>query len=686
MSVTATRSRATSAAFVVSLVLVGAVTAAVLVLDVLAAGAQVPADAFLDPGWLTAVTALAQLIPGMLLLWQLPRHPVAWVLVGSGVLWLLDALAASWAIYALYVRPGTGGAAAAYWYYSRFGAVLLLGLPLLLLIFPDGRLPSGRIWRPLSVVSLVLTAILPVALILVPVADITAFHEQPLPPEIAVLSMDPFGVPLPFWPAVLTVAYLVIPASLVVPAAVVVHRYRAARGDRRLQLRWLVWAGLVDAVLFLAAWQLPGQLSGVMFAIAAGVTSAGIVVAVTRHRLYRIDRLLSTTVVSALLLLLVVAVDALLLVLAGGLLGGRDSALLAIAVVAVLYTPLRNRLWSAARRLVRGSRDDPYGTVSALAERLESAAGPDEQLAAVARSVAEAFRLPYVRVEFTRATGERAVVEHGTRLGAVLTLPIVYRGESIGQVLLSTAGPQLSERDQRLFGDLIRQAAAAARSSELSAELQRQRERLVTAREEERRRLRRDLHDSLGPSLGAVTLRIETARNLAAGDPAAADRLLGQAVDDVSGVLADVRRLVHDLRPPALDELGLSRAIEQQAGRLSGGTVTFEVRVDGDLTGLPAAVEVAAYRIASEAMTNVVRHSAATRCCVLLRAERGALILEITDNGTGIAPQQPAGVGMLSLRERAAELGGECSVDCPAEGGTVVRATLPRPLPEGVHA
>ena len=108
MSVTATRSRATSAAFLISLVLVGAVTAAVLVLDVLAAGAQVPADAFLDPGWLTAVTALAQLIPGMLLLWQLPRHPVAWVLVGSGVLWLLDALAASWAIYALYVRPGTG--------------------------------------------------------------------------------------------------------------------------------------------------------------------------------------------------------------------------------------------------------------------------------------------------------------------------------------------------------------------------------------------------------------------------------------------------------------------------------------------------------------------------------------------------------------------------------------------------
>ena len=169
----------------------------------------------------------------------------------------------------------------------------------------------------------------------------------------------------------------------------------------------MVWAGLVDAVLFLAASQLPDPLSGVMFAIAAGVTSLAIVIAVTRHRLYRIDRLLSTTVVSALFLLLVVAVDALLLVLAGGLLGGRDSALLAVTIVAVLYTPLRNRLWSAARRLVRGSRDDPYGTVSRWPKGWSRAAGADQQLAAVARSVAEAFRLPYVRVEITRA-GRRA--------------------------------------------------------------------------------------------------------------------------------------------------------------------------------------------------------------------------------------------------------------------------------------
>jgi signal transduction histidine kinase len=386
------------------------------------------------------------------------------------------------------------------------------------------------------------------------------------------------------------------------------------------------------------------------------------------------------------LLGLVVAVDVLLLSVAGGLLGQRDSALLAVTIVAVLYTPLRNRFWSAARRLVRGSRDDPYGTVSALAERLESAVGPDQQLAAVARSVAEAFRLPYVRVEITRATGERAHVEHGNPTGEMLTLPIVYREEPIGRVQLCSAGRALSERDQRLFGDLIRQAAGAARSSELSAELQRHRERLVTAREEERRRLRRDLHDSLGPSLGAVTLRIETARNLAAADPAVADRMLSQAVDDVSGVLADVRRLVHDLRPPALDELGLPAALAQQAAKLSSVSLPIQVTVPDGLPALPAAVEVAAYRIASEAMTNVVRHSGATRCTVNVGHEPDWLIVEVVDNGTGIAATRTAGVGMLSLRERADELGGQCSVEFPPGGGTVVRARLPLPGQDGAHA
>ncbi|SDO50417.1 Histidine kinase-, DNA gyrase B-, and HSP90-like ATPase [Geodermatophilus sp. DSM 45219] len=232
-------------------------------------------------------------------------------------------------------------------------------------------------------------------------------------------------------------------------------------------------------------------------------------------------------------------------------------------------------------------------------------------------------------------------------------------------------------RDERLLADVVRQAAAAARASALAAELQHSREQLVAAREEECRRLRRDLHDGLGPALGAVVLRIDTARNLAATRPEESDRILRQVRGDVSAALTDLRRLVHDLRPPALDDLGLAGAVRQQAERLLAPRVAVTVEA-GDVADLPAAVEVAAYRITSEALANVARHASASRVRVCLeREDGGALGVTVADDGVGIAPGAPAGVGLVSLRERAAELGGRCAVECPATGGTVVRAVLP---------
>jgi signal transduction histidine kinase len=173
-----------------------------------------------------------------------------------------------------------------------------------------------------------------------------------------------------------------------------------------------------------------------------------------------------------------------------------------------------------------------------------------------------------------------------------------------------------------------------------------------------------------------VVLRIDTARNLAAARPDDADRLLRQARDDVAAALADVRRLVHDLRPPALDDLGLAGAVRQQAERLLPSPVTATVEA-GDLADLPAAVEVAAYRIASEALANVARHAAASRVRVGLDRAGGDLVVTVADDGVGIAPDRAAGVGLVSLRERAAELGGHCTVSCPPGGGTQVRAVLP---------
>ncbi|TCO37795.1 histidine kinase/DNA gyrase B/HSP90-like ATPase [Kribbella antiqua] len=651
-------------------------------------GSRIPDAAELDAGWTAALSGLAQLIPGLLLLHRLPRHPIAGVLTGSGVLWVVDGFASSWAAYAIYTSPGLPGASATYWFYSRTGSFLLLGLPLLILLFPDGKLVTAKLWRWLSIASLALTLLLPLLLIVAPMAVMERYHAATLPPEITRLSLDPFSLNLSYdvWKPLLQVAYAGVIVSLVVPFAVTVHRYRAASRERRAQIRWLMWAALVDMLVLIVPFRNPPVVSALTFGLAIALTSAAIVVAVTKHRLYDVDRLLSATFLYGVLAVLVVGVDLAVFALAGGVLGERDAALVAIAVVAVLYAPLRSRLWRWVRRLVRGSRDDPYATMSTLAERLESAADPDDQLRAVARTLAEAFRLPYVRVEIERSDGRLAIVEHGRESEPTHALPVGYRGEPVGRLVFSPGGgTTLSERDQRLLGDLVRQAAAAARASELSAELQQGRSRLVAAREEERRRIRRDLHDSLGPSLGAVALRIETARNLSKSAPDQADRMLEQATTEVAAALADVRRLVHDLRPPALDELGLVRAIEQQAERFRLGGLA--VSVDADALGaLPAGVEVAAYRIASEALTNVARHAAASRCDIALKLEGSTLELSVTDDGIGIGEEVVAGVGMLSVRDRAAELGGVCSVTCPAEGGTVVRVRLPLDaVPEVVH-
>jgi signal transduction histidine kinase len=206
----------------------------------------------------------------------------------------------------------------------------------------------------------------------------------------------------------------------------------------------------------------------------------------------------------------------------------------------------------------------------------------------------------------------------------------------------------------------------------------RSRGRIVAAREEERRRLRRDLHDGLGPTLAAIGLKLDLARERAESDSAALAPLLDEIRTDVRSVISDVRRLARELRPPTLDSLGLAGAIGQQAAALGGGSgPPIVVEVDGPLPVLPAAVEVVAYRIATEAMANVVRHAGASSCVVRLAVDRDGLVVEVSDDGSGIDPSAPSGVGLRSIDERAAEVGGEVDLVARPGGGTIVRARLP---------
>lgn len=385
---------------------------------------------------------------------------------------------------------------------------------------------------------------------------------------------------------------------------------------------------------------------------------------------------------------------------------GLAASLLAAGIVAVLVQPLRARLRAAVDRLLYGQRDDPYAVVSRLGQRLQATVAPEAALAVVVETIAAALRLPFAAIELTAEGRVIASARVGQPTDDLERVPLIHRGETLGALVLAPPGPLewFGPAERRLLEVLARQVGVAAHAVRLTSDLQHSRQRLVAAREEERRRLRRDLHDGLGPLLAAMTLRLDAAANLVDRDAAAADGLLAGLIGDVRQVRLDIRRLVDNLRPPALDDLGLAGAIRDGVGRIAGAdrpdgpsghdgaggaggvghptSPVVSLELPDRLPALPAAVEMAAYRIALEAVTNVVRHAAARTCRVRLELAENAgpaLVLAVEDDGRGLPPDLRVGVGLVSMRERATELGGRCAIEPGPAGGTRVRAWLPLP-------
>jgi len=412
--------------------------------------------------------------------------------------------------------------------------------------------------------------------------------------------------------------------------------------------------------------------------------------AIFRYRLWDIDVVINRTLVYGTLtvglvgLYLVVVNELDAVVQAGGHL---PISLFATALVAVLFAPLRGRLQSAVNRLMYGERDDPYRVLTRVGERIGAALAPQAALQAIVETAAGALKSPYAAITLRQGDTFIPAASHGAFDGVPVRLPLEYQGEAVGELLIAPRGPResYSATDRQLLEDLARQIGAAAHAVRLTTDLQRSRERLVTAREEERRRLRRDLHDGLGPQLGALTLEIETIRNRFAHDREL-DAALVDLTERTQDALSDIRRLVYALRPPALDELGLLSAVRQAAAQYDqhgAGGLTVTLELPESLPALPAAVEVAAYRIVQEALANVVRHSAARTCHLLLSLDDACslLRLQIVDDGRGLPIHHRAGVGMVSMRERAEELGGRCNVASLPSGRTAVTAELPcRPV------
>lgn len=647
------------------------------------------------PGWTGALPGLALAVPGALLLARLPWHPIAIAMLFYGTFLCLDGLASAWVSASLAFLPGAPGAAGAFWAYGRLGAWLLTAVPVILVLFPDGALPRGS-WRWVAVASIAATSLMPLASIVAPADELIAQEGEPLDPLLAGLVTAPVELHLPpgVWPLLLVIARVAMVLGLAASLAVLLHRRRGADEVRRAQLRWLLLASIV--VLFgVVGWILqPGVAADVLFTVGVAAVSASILIAVTRYRLYEIDGLLSWTLISALLVAAFAVADVVLAAAVGASLGAGPVALVAAGIVAAAYLPFRRRLRRAVARLVSGEREEPYEVMVGLAERLEAAETSETQLAVVAETIRRAFLTPYVRIALERQGGGELVAETGAAdaATAVAADPIRYRGRTIGTLAMAPARrPRFSARDRRLLDDVIRQAVAAVGASDANAELRDIRAGLVGAREDERRRMRRELHDGLGPMLAGIALRLDAAAGRIDADPDESRRLIDAAAADASRAVDEVRRIAQGLRPAALGELGLAGAIAQQCERLSAGS-GLDLRADIDLPdGLPAAVEVAVYRIVSEALTNVVRHADARHASVTARLRDGGAGVEVVvvDDGRGVAADAhdahaeeatgPTGSGLRSQRVRALELGGAWSMEPRPGGGTEVRATLPVP-------
>ena len=633
---------------------------------------------------------LAFPVVGALIVSRHPKNPVGWICVADGFVWMLAILSGPYAEYGL-LNPGSvpypaATSALTTWLWVPGVALLGVYLPLL---FPDGRLPSRK-WRHLAWFAGAVTLCLGVAFVLAP-GPLDGLPGERNPFGIGWLRrIEGLGI---FVVATLPVCILASAASLLV-------RYRRSGSEVRQQIKWLALAvalvglaylGTIGATLLFApgstgsgsiqpGWLLTMQ-SAVLMSYAVVPVAVG--VAVLKHRLFDVDMIINRAVVYGVLTASVVGIYVVVVGYLGVLFragGNLAISLVATGLVAVLFAPLRDRLQRVVDRLMYGERDDPYAVISHLGRRLEATLAPDAVLPTIVETLKETLKIPYAAIAVGREGAPGIAASAGEPVKEPLRLPLSYQNEPVGELLLGprTGEEGFSPTDTRLLSDLALQAGVAAHAVRLTSDLQRSREQLVTAREEERRRLRRDLHDGLGSQLAGLNVQAGVLRRLIPTDPHAADELAVELRTELQAAIADIRRLVHDLRPPALDDLGLIETLNQLAARYeTGGRDGLRVRVEARETPrLPAAVEVAVYRITQEALANAERHAGA-RTCVVRLAATDEIRLEITDNGAGIPEDRPSGVGLVSMRERAEELGGTCAVRGAPGGGTRVSVRLP---------
>jgi signal transduction histidine kinase len=469
-------------------------------------------------------------------------------------------------------------------------------------------------------------------------------------------------------------------------AADVTWRWLRGRPEQRRGLGWLAVGATVMAVSFLPLvfpefwyggsvavdWYTPA-----LHVFAQAFLPAAALVAILRQQMWSIDLAVSRTLVWSLLTGGLIALYLALVTAAGHVLAS-DGAAAAVAggSVAIAVEPGRAWLQRRVDRLVHGETDAGR-TVRRLGRQLVSDTAGDDLLVSMVEGLVASVRLGSAALDVTDSSGiRRRRVLAGHPTGEERHVPLVVGAATIGWLVVTAPpGLRLDSRAISVIESSAPVIASGVALADLTEELTRSRERLRVARMEERRVLRREIHDGLGPALAGIGLGLTAYRNLRESDPARAEELLEALASEVEQRAADVRSLSRALLPPVLEELGLEAAVRELVARYDSGSM--RVHLHGAVTReLPPHVAAAGYAIVSEALVNAHRHADATDVAVHL-GDGPDLVIDITDNGRGLPPAHQPGVGLRSMRERAAELGGTCTIRPGGRGGTAVTARIP---------
>ncbi|WP_160724296.1 GAF domain-containing sensor histidine kinase [Bacillus sp. USDA818B3_A] len=501
-----------------------------------------------------------------------------------------------------------------------------------------------------------------------------------------------------------------------------VFRYRKVSSSiEKQQTKWVVYGAVISllgSVIISGFFVYPVfadnpisyiYLSALLYMVVA-IIPLTLVLAILRHRLWEIDPLVNRTILYGALTLTIILIYAGSVMYLGGLFKTKDNfviSMISTGVVAVLFSPLKERLQRIVNRLMKGRHDDPYTVLKELGDHLVQPLSQEEVLKEVAGTIKGALRLPFVGI-FVRVKDEEKMAVAAGNTEAIFdvhSFPIIHGGEELGTLMVSSRSQDetFSQEDLRLMDVLLRQSGVILQNVKmtwgmqlLANDLQESREKLVLAREEERLQIRRNLHDDLAPRLLSLSFNVAAAEQYVKKQPDKAVELLGELRSVIRTTVNEIRTMVHDLRPPTLDEFGLIGSIETRINEIrktmgtnktqeneEAAVLKIALEAPEQLPVLPAAVEVAAYRIITEALVNVVKHAQATECVVRISVHsESELQIEVSDNGLGLPillkPSISGGIGLKSIRERTAELGGQCFFEKLERGsGTRVRAIVP---------